>query len=114
MGFRGEGTKLTLYEYSERLGYEVEVLPPLTYRGEIVSSSRIRHALAAGDLETVRALLGRRYAVRGRVIRGRRTRTPVGLPHCERGRGRDDASPLPASTLLTSVTTVECSRRRLA
>lgn len=48
--------------------------------GEPVSATRIRRAVAAGDMGTARRELGRRYVVRGRVGRGRGDGTGMGFP----------------------------------
>jgi riboflavin kinase/FMN adenylyltransferase len=45
---------------------------PVKIDGERVSSSGVRAALAAGDLERAARWLGRRYSMQGRVIRGER------------------------------------------
>ena len=51
--------------------FSVEVVAPVeTEDGMPVSSTRIRRALAAGDLTSAAAGLGRRYAVSGRVVPG--------------------------------------------
>ena len=55
----------------ESLGFDVELLTlPLSAEGESVSATRIRAALAAGDLDTVKQQLGRPYSIRGPVVRG--------------------------------------------
>ena len=45
-----------------------------------VSSSAVREALAGGDLERVRLLLGRPYTLSGRVIHGRKLGRTLGFP----------------------------------
>ena len=50
---------------------QVSVLPILEDAGGRMSSSRIREALANGDLQAASDLLGRPYRFRGRVVRGR-------------------------------------------
>jgi riboflavin kinase/FMN adenylyltransferase len=45
-------------------------VPPVTIDGERVSSTGVRLALARGDLEAARHMLGRRYHASGRVVRG--------------------------------------------
>jgi riboflavin kinase / FMN adenylyltransferase len=69
-GRNGETTAAMLREAGERLGFEVEVVPPVLVDGLRVSSSRIREALARGDLRQAERWLGRRYSMRGRVVRG--------------------------------------------
>lgn len=48
--------------------------------GERVSSTRVRAALAAGDLDLARTLLGRPYAISGRVRRGEARGRELGYP----------------------------------
>jgi len=48
--------------------------------GAPISSTRIRNALATGDFETAARLLGRPYAIGGRVIRGNRLGRTLGYP----------------------------------
>lgn len=50
--------------------FEVAVVPPFVVGGEPVRSSEIRAAIAAGELDRARTLLGRRHAVVGRRFRG--------------------------------------------
>ena len=52
-------------------GYSVEVIPAVEYRGEAVSSTRIRAALERGEVEDACAMLGRPFEVRGEVFAGK-------------------------------------------
>ncbi len=61
-------------------GFEVDVVPPVDFGGQHVSSSRIRRAVAGGDLTTAAAMLGRRYGVVGRVGQGERRGRLLGVP----------------------------------
>jgi riboflavin kinase/FMN adenylyltransferase len=58
-------------ELGERLGFEVEIVPLVSVGGFTASSTAIREALAEGDVQAARAMLGRPYMVGGTVIRGR-------------------------------------------
>ncbi len=53
------GTIETLSELGQAFGYTVEVVQPVREDGSIISSSRIRQALADGDTATAGMLLGR-------------------------------------------------------
>ena len=65
------GSVEVLTRLGEARGFPVEVVPPLrTPDGEAISSTTIRDAVAAGDLERAAAALGRPYAVSGVVGRG--------------------------------------------
>ena len=61
-------------------GHEVEVVPEVLYAGEVVSSSRIRRALASGDLAEAEAMLGRRYSVVGALRAGKGVGRTLGFP----------------------------------
>ncbi len=79
-GRDARGTAMLLKEIGERRGFAVHVLPPLEVAGQIVSSSAIREALRDGDVEMARLLLGRPYAVNGRVLRGAGRGRTLGFP----------------------------------
>ena len=69
-GAGGSATADSLERSGAELGFEVEVVPPVTVLGERVSSTAVRAALARGDLVAAQGLLGRRYHATGRVVRG--------------------------------------------
>jgi len=68
-GFERRGTPDALAELGRRQGFEVVVVPPFTLRGRPVRSSEVRAAIAAGDLQTARELLGRDVTITGAVRR---------------------------------------------
>jgi riboflavin kinase/FMN adenylyltransferase len=61
-------------------GFGVESLPTVTRLGARVSSTRIRDALSAGDLEEAELCLGRRYRICGRVAHGHKRGRTIGFP----------------------------------
>lgn len=61
-------------------GFSVEVIPPQTHQAEVVSSTRIRELLEEGDVYRAAELLGRPYALRGRVVRGQARGRRIGFP----------------------------------
>src|SRR5215213_8355917 len=61
-------------------GFQVDVVDPVDFGGQHVSSSRIRRAVAGGDLLGARAMLGRPYGVVGRVGEGERRGRALGVP----------------------------------
>ncbi len=79
-GARRSGDCHDLVRLGERHGMAVEVVPMLWDRSERISSSRIRHALAKGNLEEARRLLDRPYRFRGLVVRGRGLGRQLGWP----------------------------------
>jgi len=66
-GQQRAGNVRTLIEAGPRYGFEVFVAPAVRIDGEVVSSTRVRNALIAGDVASATRLLGRRYTVRGTV-----------------------------------------------
>ncbi len=80
LGHRREGDVPYLRRLGERMGFEVRVVEPLRWRGEVVSSTRIRAALTAGDIEEANGCLGRPYHLTGTVVRGRGLGRTLGIP----------------------------------
>jgi riboflavin kinase/FMN adenylyltransferase len=69
-----------LQQAGQRHGFEV-VSTRTFYQGEErISSSRVREALAAGDLAGAECLLGRPYRICGRVAHGQRRGRSIGFP----------------------------------
>ncbi len=71
----------TLRTLGAACGFAVEVVAPVvTSDGQTVSSTRIRRAVATGDLQTAEAGLGRRYSVAGQVVAGESRGRALGFP----------------------------------
>lgn len=64
----------------KRRGFTVVDTPTLQHAEGRISSTRIRAALAAGDLEAAELLLGRPYAMCGRVVHGDQRGRTIGFP----------------------------------
>lgn len=79
-GKGAKGDYAMLKEAGERHGFGVSQMETLTYQGERVSSTRVRAALADGDLDLAEALLGHRYFMMGRVVYGRQLGRQLGVP----------------------------------
>lgn len=69
-----------LIRAGEQAGFNVEQVPSVIVDGIRVSSSAVREALAAGELEQARSLLGRDYRMTGRVVPGQRLGRSLGYP----------------------------------
>jgi riboflavin kinase / FMN adenylyltransferase len=87
-GRNGEASAPLLREAGQRLGFEVDVVEPVLIDGERVSSSSIRAALAAGDLDKAARLLGRPYSMVGRVVLGQQLGRNLGFPTANLRLGR--------------------------
>jgi riboflavin kinase / FMN adenylyltransferase len=90
-GRGARGTPALLVDVAARLGLQAHVVPPYTVDGEPVSSTGIRTALGAGDVERAARLLGRPYAVTGEVVRGAGRGRTLGFPTAN---VRPDVAPL--------------------
>lgn len=78
-GAKRVGNVASLRAAGAALGLEVATVPAVMLDGEPVSSTRVRAALAAGDLALVRRLLGRDYRLSGRVVQGQRLGRQLGF-----------------------------------
>ena len=79
-GNNREGDYAVLKKAGDRFGFGVSHMGTLTFEHERVSSTRVREALAAGDLALAAKLLGRRYFLMGRVIGGQGLGRRLGVP----------------------------------
>jgi riboflavin kinase/FMN adenylyltransferase len=74
------GNVQTLAEFCTAANRSLTIVPPRTVDGEIISSSRIRKLLAGGDVKWAGKLLGRRYALVGKVTAGAQRGRTLGFP----------------------------------
>jgi riboflavin kinase / FMN adenylyltransferase len=74
------GTVETLRELGPRCGFRFEAVPPVMVEGSRVSSSRVVECVLAGRVEEAATLLGRPYALLGRVVHGDGMARQLGFP----------------------------------
>ncbi len=74
------GTIDVLRAFTSDAGMTLEVVEPVVVGGEIVSSSRVRKLLAAGQVDEARALLTQPYRIRGMVTHGVGRGHRIGFP----------------------------------
>jgi riboflavin kinase/FMN adenylyltransferase len=74
------GTIDDLRRAGEQYGFGVEQVSSVVQAGERVSSTAVREALFAGDLEQARCLLGRYYRMSGQVVVGNKLGKTLGFP----------------------------------
>jgi riboflavin kinase/FMN adenylyltransferase len=79
-GFRRQGNVALLKSLGPDLGFDVLGLDLFEAGTQPISSTRIRGALAAGDVETANALLARPHQLRGLVIPGDSRARDLGFP----------------------------------
>jgi riboflavin kinase/FMN adenylyltransferase len=69
-----------LQTLGQEFGFQVKVVSPVQAEGETVSSSRIRRHLEAGELAKANELLGRPFAITGKVVPGDGRGKTIGVP----------------------------------
>ncbi|MFL5803177.1 MAG: bifunctional riboflavin kinase/FAD synthetase [Roseiflexaceae bacterium] len=80
LGRGREGDLPRLRTIGHELGYSIHPVDPFVLDSATVSSSRIRAALRAGDVDTAATLLGRPFSLRGPVMEGDRRGRTIGFP----------------------------------
>lgn len=80
-GHKRSGNIVTLQEWGQRVGFSVEVVDPVMYGGEPVSSTRIRQVLReTGDVQAAALMMTRVHEVSGVVVRGDQRGRKIGFP----------------------------------
>lgn len=75
-----KGTVEDLKKHAETNGQVLKIVDTVDEDGKKISTSRIKILLAAGDIKTANALLGRPYSVSGTVVKDRGVGTALGFP----------------------------------
>ncbi|NSW83657.1 MAG: bifunctional riboflavin kinase/FAD synthetase [Syntrophothermus sp.] len=79
-GHKGMGTPETLKHLGQEIGFAVNVVPPVMVGEQVVSSTLVRQALEAGDIDWAYKLLGYWPMLEGEVIEGERRGGKIGFP----------------------------------
>ena len=80
LGHEREGNRLFLRREAGRRGFSLHEVAPTKVGGEVVSSTRVREALRAGDVARAATYLGRPFVLRGPVVRGAARGKALGIP----------------------------------
>lgn len=94
IGHGREGDLTWLKQQAAQHGFDVHHYEPLTLDGEIISSSRVRRALQAGEVEKATRLLGRPFRLSGLVIAGQQRGRTIGFPTANLRIAPDRAFPI--------------------
>jgi riboflavin kinase / FMN adenylyltransferase len=87
-GRAARGDAALLRELGARMGFNVDVVAPLTVDGVPVSSTAIRAALGRGDVDAAARMLGRPYTLPGTVVAGAGRGRTLGFPTANVAPGR--------------------------
>jgi riboflavin kinase/FMN adenylyltransferase len=79
-GHKRSGDVALLKRLGGEMGFAVHGLAAVSLDSQVVSSTRIREAIGAGKLDAASQMLGRPYAISGRVIAGDRVGRKLGFP----------------------------------
>lgn len=79
-GYKNLGDVEMLQKYSSILGYKLYVCEAISINHEIVSSSKIRHLIAEGNITKANELLGRSHTIIGKVVKGKQLGRTIGFP----------------------------------
>lgn len=79
-GKKGAGDKTLLARYEKACDYRLELIEKVQVDGGEVSSTRVRQAVRAGEMEAAARMLGTPYSVSGQVEHGRRLGRTLGMP----------------------------------
>jgi riboflavin kinase/FMN adenylyltransferase len=81
-GHQRKGDFALLSEAGKQFGFEVVETAAYERNGHRISSTFIREQLAKADFILVEQVLGRRYSIKGEVVRGKQLGTDMGFPSC--------------------------------
>lgn len=79
-GFLGSGKTETLERSGRKNGFDVIVRPLVKMNGNVVSSTGIRNLIQAGHIEYANRMLGRVYAITGKIVNGEQRGRKLGFP----------------------------------
>ncbi|NWG29239.1 MAG: bifunctional riboflavin kinase/FAD synthetase [Ignavibacteriaceae bacterium] len=75
-----DGNYYILQELGRKFNFAVTLIPEFSVDGEIVSSTKIRNSLLAGDVVKAGKMLGRPYSFTGKIVRGDGRGKKLGFP----------------------------------
>jgi len=80
-GYKNLGDIELLKALSKEHGFSLHIVPPVKYKGDIVSSSKIRNLLGEeGNVERAAKMLTRPYFLEGTVVKGKQLGRKIGFP----------------------------------
>jgi riboflavin kinase/FMN adenylyltransferase len=102
-GHRRRGNLDTLRELGTQFDFEVFVTETVSFRGQRISSTRIRNLLKQGRVAPAKRLLGRPYEIEGAVVRGAEKGAQLGFPTANL---RTDNELIPATGVYVTRTSI--------
>lgn len=93
LGRDRQGDVAALKAMGEEIGFTLHVIEPVTWQGEVISSSRIRSLLLRGQVREAARLLGYYPSLAGKVVRGAERGRCLGFPTANLDVRRERAVP---------------------
>lgn len=90
-GHKRSASVMDIPALAQRHGLRYAIVSAVRDEGGIISSSRVREALARGEVASAASLLGRPYRLRGTVVRGDGRGSKIGIPTCNIGQQLNQA-----------------------
>jgi riboflavin kinase/FMN adenylyltransferase len=84
-GHNRQGNVERLGQLASAAGISLDVVPPVEWRGAVVSSSRVRDLISRGDIGQANELLSAPYRIRGMVTHGAGRGAKIGFPTANLG-----------------------------
>jgi len=79
-GYNKSGNANLLKMICSDYNIEVVIIDPVKYKGEDISSTRIRSQIKAGNMQDAELMLGRKYSIIGKVVDGKKIGHTIGFP----------------------------------
>lgn len=79
-GDKGRGNAAMLSLFAQEHSFSYEIIDKICVENIQVSSTSVKNTLKDGNMELVRRLLGRPYAITGEVLHGRALGRTIGMP----------------------------------
>lgn len=107
LGRGREGNINLLRALGRKMQFSVEVIPPYTINGEVVSSTLIRQALVQGDMRRVERLMGRYFHLNGKIITSDKRGRVLGFPTANLDIPITSAQALPGNGIYATIAQVD-------
>ena len=107
LGRSREGNINLLRALGHEMKFSVEVIPPYTINGQVVSSTLIRQALIQGNMRKVDRLIGHYFYLRGKVITSDKRGRTLGFPTANLDIPTTSAQALPGNGIYATIAQVD-------
>lgn len=79
-GYKNLGNVDLLKDLQSKYGYELYIMDSYTYKGEIISSTRVRECILEGNVSEAANMLPKPYFIKGKVVYGKQLGRTIGIP----------------------------------